>query len=471
MPSDLLKLLIELGRRYWPKRETIASLTAVLLGWRLYSVIGDDSLAAVGPIEWLSVVLPILFLLGLWLSTTRTPRSQKGRVGIIVSVLCESDESESRFRADFIDVLRQQLLRDGDESKFDLLVYPRHLAEQVQTVEAARKYLHKSRAHFIAFGRVRTRESKKEGFHLLELQGVVRHVPREKKVTKVVSEEFSAALPRKVRIDKEDDVIHLEATSEWLDIAARYVIGMAAAISGDIPYAEALFLSVKASIAPHHLRLPGVRAVVKGLPNWFRDIYRAALSHAIDRHAAKESAENLVRVEEACDKLLLVDPRHYGALLSKARAVFRLRRDTAEARRILMRCDGNTDGTWRYSLAFLYAYEGFMERARAEYSRAFRAHVGDKSVPNQVVEFLDSVAEEEPDKIQLHYCAGIVNLHAQGDLLGAENDFRLFLAGAGSNFLAEQAAARKHLEEIERRQQALLPPVPSVGIIGPGSGM
>jgi major membrane immunogen (membrane-anchored lipoprotein) len=62
-------------------------------------------------------------------------------------------------------------------------------------------------------------------------------------------------------------------------------------------------------------------------------------------------------------------------MMVKAICEFVLRRDIPAAHKLITRCRSNLDNTWRYSRAFLHAYQGKMEEAVADYKHAFNGPI------------------------------------------------------------------------------------------------
>ncbi len=48
-------------------------------------------------------------------------------------------------------------------------------------------------------------------------------------------------------------------------------------------------------------------------------------------------------------------------------------------------------------------------------------------MPIQSEEFMQIVLTEEPDKVQLNFCIGLINYNHKKDFLAAERDFTAFL--------------------------------------------
>ena len=67
------------------------------------------------------------------------------------------------------------------------------------------------------------------------------------------------------------------------------------------------------------------------------------------------------------------------------------------------------------------------ENAWKTFLAKFKGKVKDVTVPVQCEEFIQVALETEPEKVQLHYCSGLINYHAKKDSAGAIRDFTTFL--------------------------------------------
>ena len=125
---------------------------------------------------------------------------------------------------------------------------------------------------------------------------------------------------------------------------------------------------------------------------------------------------------------------------------FVARRDVAAAKREIRKCKDSPDCAWRYSEAFLLAYEGALTQAYRRYRVVFR-HSCPEHLPVEVEEFIMGVLEEEPDKVQLHFCLGVINYFAKGDKARALQELERFL----------EAAPRKAFPDERRRVHLWVP--------------
>src|SRR5438445_406003 len=80
------------------------------------------------------------------------------------------------------------------------------------------------------------------------------------------------------------------------------------------------------------------------------------------------------------------------------------------------------------------------DEAVADYRRAFQGPIGDRSVPVQCEEFIQIALAREPDRVQLHFCLGLINYHAKSDYAVAAEDLRQFLSKLKDGHFPRQAA-------------------------------
>ncbi len=391
---------------------------------------------------------------GLWAYSNHIPRTPVGRVGLIVAIVADDSQHEKQLRADFIAQLRKLLEPDKDLTKFFILELPRWACVRCTDPEAATRVLREARGCIMLYGTAKRRRLAGQESHLLEVEGIVLHAPITPEAGAVLSTDFRAVLPPRVYFPVDNDAFAFAATSELTEIAARYVIALAALVSADLRYSEQMLLSVEARLKSIRVTSGSIQDIGRKLPTRFIDLYTAWLNALYDAYFMSRRPAFLEEAERVVNALLKRDPTNAQALLFSAIAHFVLRRDVHAAKQAAYACRRITDQTWRYSYAFLLAYEGKTDRAREQYEIAFNGRIANVTVPVQVEEFIQIVLAEEPDQVQLHFFSGLVNLRAKGDLKGAHRDFEAFLAcESSSHFPDEVALSRRYLSECQSTSQ------------------
>ena len=448
--------LIEKGfewlERYLDKKPTafIAPLTisSILLLWIFYSS-EPKTISLSGLAFALTIGVIVAFV---WWITNRLPRVNKGNAGIVIGILCDDPAEDKQVKIDFVANLRQLIQQGG--SRFQLVELPSWALGELENYAVMDRLLRKVRGHFLLYGRVKLRNKDGKPVHLLAFEGIVRHRPVPSEISKELSVDFQKVLPRKVLIEKENDAFSFEATSEWTDVSTRYVVGTAALISGDVAYAENLFLYVQNKLKEDKTSNAGIKEVARLLPKRFCQLYAAWLGHLYAAYFSTRNIQYLVKEDEICSKLLHYDPKNGHGLMVKAICEFVLRRDVSAAHVLITQCRNDSDATWWYNRAFLHAYQGKMEEAIKDYNHAFQGPIPDVSVPVQCEEFIQIILAQEPDRTQLYFCLGQINFYAKQDFLAAERDFNLFLTKLkGTEFLRQAIEARKLIQDCKTKIQ------------------
>ena len=395
-----------------------------------------------------SAAVTFVLLAGFWLYTVRIPKNPKGKVGIAVAIISDEEQEGKQIEYDLVRSLRQLLHRDPAGANFHLLVLPTHAAEQISDFGSADRVLRQTRSHFMLYGQAKRRNYLGKEVHVLSLEGVVRHAPVPKNVSDSLANDFRQVLPRRVLVPRESDAIAFEVTSAWVDLSARFIVAVAAHLSGDVLYSERLFLDVEKSLQRAQELQGWLQPIARLLPDRIKGLYHDWLLGLYDRYFMTREERYIEQADAVCDKLLAREATDYAALLIKAIAEFVLRRDVRTARDLITRCRRIRDVTWRYSLAFLHAYDGDLQSAHDEYRRAFRGALQNITVPIQCEEFIQIVLEEEPNREHLNFCLGLINYNAKKDYTAASRDFDRFL---GSSTVGAFPWAKKLAEELRAK--------------------
>jgi tetratricopeptide (TPR) repeat protein len=458
--------LLDVVVERWASPVILALVALVASGVVAFSLI--ESLDRGSPIAWGLVGLTPLAVSAVWVLTNWVGKAPKGSIGLVIAIATESDEHNRQLRSDFITSLREHLLSDTPLTRFSLTEYGRRLAARVIDRDRAVRYMRKSRARMIVFGRARTRPSSNGDVHVLTISGVIEHPPIDPADKRLLATEFGQFLPRQWLISKENDFVGFEVTSESFDLAARYVVGVAAMVSGDFSYAESMLRGVQERLPRRAMRLRPTRELARRLPGRVENLYLLWISALREKYLRTRDDRVLEDADAVADKLLALNPEYEIALEFKALAHFVLDRDVAGSRRLLARCRKSPYGVWRYSSAFLFAYEGQLKKAREQYERAFRSRMPDGTIPTQVEEFIQIILDEEPERIGLHFALGLIAFEGKADYLAAREDFRRFIARSAGGFPEEEQLAREYMDRASVRLQVEDPTAPTaVGVSVP----
>ena len=448
MPEWKKELLGYVQER-WPTRTglTVALCTvAVLL---VYAFAGID-LGQVSLSEWGITIISLLVISILWLKT-RLPHVPKGKVGFGVAIQFEDSEHEKRLRSDFLLALRDLLAAPHLRHEFWFVELPKTVAKRITDPEQAQWVAKKANLHFVLYGRARLRQMPQGSAHVIDLRGLVRHAPISKEVSKRFGEDFGKVLPSRLIVGPDGNMFACEFAAKHVDAVARYVIGTAAALSNDFQYAEQLLIDSENRLKSFVENAEGspISVLLDTVQRRVRELYQIWLPALVQRYTFQRDMGALHEAEEIAGKLKQYDPNNYAAHLCAATCAFVFHRDITQAQSEIEACRKLKDGIWRYSEAFLHAYEGDLESAYRSYQKGFQSPLSDPTVPTQCEEFIQMILDSEPERYWLYYCLGLINYRAKGDLQSARADFRRFVKRAElPRFKTQAEIAAKWIEEI-----------------------
>jgi len=341
-------------------------------------------------------------------------------------------------------------LRDNGINTFHIVDFPQRFARNLDAT-SVRRLLSRSRCKFLIYGVGRIRRQENQEVHVFDLTGVVSHAPIPKSVSTRFAEEFTSLFPTKLLVPIENDFFSFEVTAYWLDVVVRYIVGVAAYYTRDLAYAEELLLSVEQRLNRDEPRVPAITRIKQSVPGRLRDVYKAGAYGWGDAYRIERDKVMLRNAELALDKLDARFPTDYNGHILRAMIAFALHRDIERAKREIDKCRAVNDSTWMYSDAFLHAYEGDLESAYRIYRKAFEYPSTDMTLAIQVEEFIQIVIDEEPDRVDLYFCLGLLNYRAKFDLEAARKDFGRFLNGTErSHYPRQHEAVEKWMGEINR---------------------
>lgn len=233
------------------------------------------------------------------------------------------------------------------------------------------------------------------------------------------------------------------------EIVTRYIIGIAAAVSGDLDYAEGLHRDVLDHL-PGESEFPVYIKLRDRIPIRLAEISMARAREAHSRWMVSRSEEDSIEIGEHLNQ---VDERYrkdnqYVTLRSIY--LFVVKREVEGALKLLRANRAELDPAWYYNMAFLEAYRGNLLGA-AQYYRALQRLSTNDSVNEQVDRFLEWLREEEPELVQLSFCEGYIAWKIRGDKVAALAEFREFVrrAEASNEFAAIVSRVKRWMKKLE----------------------
>lgn len=341
-------------------------------------------------------------------------RTPKDRVGVLICLHGDQDEDSQRAVSQF--TAEMQSAAHQASERFYVNVVQQSVAKRVVDLDEAKKLLRKSRGHFLVYGQVSKGKLQGQSGYLLRNYQLVVHSRVSDQLRSALSGEMSQVFPTRLFVGAEDDLQGYLYTGALFGLAARYTIGVAALYSRDFSYSENLLRQVTELNPTISRNSPAAKVfsvVVKRAKSRLAQIcmYRARLAYFEWNRIRSRSQLEVVRTEiENAAGWKSPTNTEYEYYTLKAICAFGLDRNISVARQNLYKCRNSGDASWRFSEAFLRAYEGNVSGACECYRRTLNKPVPPEMV-QQVVSFLEWVLIEEPQKKQIYFCLGYVLHH------------------------------------------------------------
>jgi tetratricopeptide (TPR) repeat protein len=374
------------------------------------------------------------------------PKNAKGKIGIVVAVQTENDEEKLRMERDLIRELDLNFQHSNLAGLFKIIKYPPTLSRKIDSPQDAGKYVKRSRAHFIVYGDLVQRQIDGKLNYVFRLRGLVVHTRIPNEVSRQMSSEFGEILPNRVNFPVSDELVGFEFTQKWLAKVAKFMTGTALFVSGNLDMAHTLLISLEGE-----LKVPEESPIQEKLRSKVEqrlvDILHSKLINSYIEYTRTRDERHILDSRSAVESLLARIPDDYRGLMQKAIVLF-FEGKTAEAIDVLCVVKSK-DSAWRYSLGFLYAFEGDIENAMEQYKKAAYGDFQPCTAVD-IDEFIGDILRRHPTKIQLHFFRGVVNLKRRSDYVLAKQDFERFLASEDSSrFKPLVDLAEKYLSNIK----------------------
>ncbi|MDD2913908.1 MAG: hypothetical protein PHP70_01180 [Gallionella sp.] len=448
MPSP--KEIVQFFEESWYKKSGLVTVELIALVTLATLLVQANAHILVWALLTPSVLLCIYLF---WGYTTRPPIVPKDKVGFLVCITCTDEAELRKIEEDFIDPLRKLVKSGVAGNTFYFLQMPQHFAMQVVDADSASEMRMRCRAHFMIYGRVKKRIINGKETHIVELEGAVAHQPISKKVQDSLVSEFTELLPRNVHISTENDLFSFQFTSEWAEVVARYIIGIAAACSGDLKYAESLYRDVLLRLNNKEHSFPVYRKLKERVPNRLAEIYEARATDCHNKWSETHNPAYLLEVDNWLNKIEPQCQDRGVAITLCAITKFLIARSPDESIKLLKKLKHEDGRIWQCNMAFLYAYKGNLKQAARHYRRA---SICNFELDNlyQIEEFICWMLEQEPSKYELYFCLGFVNWLIKEDMVLALEYFTKFIELCESqHYVQEQKLIGEWMNEILNKKQ------------------
>ncbi|MBV9240485.1 MAG: hypothetical protein JO314_00625, partial [Acidobacteria bacterium] len=171
-------------------------------------------------------------------------------IGIVIAINATDPESHERVTTDFVSTVRKLSATQLDRP-LQVIELPKNQAEKIRDEMSARRALDKCRAHFIVWGTARKRKIDDKEHVVLDLWAYARHNDIVQSLSETFGKEMAELLPRRAHISMANDLIEMELTALTVQLAAHYIVAVAAYLSEELPYALSLFEELQRKAEAH----------------------------------------------------------------------------------------------------------------------------------------------------------------------------------------------------------------------------
>jgi tetratricopeptide (TPR) repeat protein len=411
----------------------------------------------------------LLIIWGLfWLSQRKKlPRNKKDRVGLIICVKTENNKQKIRLKNDLVRRLNELVLNNNLSSIANIILLNNYQADKlvailnnysgvINAIKRGKKLpkkipveiknwlkiQRKIRGHFFVWGDIKERTDGEKKY-FFDLEALVIHNPVNLKIQNKVLEEFVSVWCKNISFQEKIEFRGFKITADFIFMAARYIIGIAALISRDPTLALDLHQKLKDDLSKYGELPPNLKHIKNKLSSLLAE-------ECLLLSELYYSSNDLEQSKKYLEKSLAALPNNYGAYLFKAILEFQIEKDTNKALktvRVAKRYAEN-DGTWRYSEGFLLMYLEKFEEAMGVYKKISESTYPDEELTlRQVYQFNITSLEEDPDKIQSYFILGYLKLKKSQNYPEALQYFEKFINVAQNlekfNILTERAKSYK----------------------------
>ena len=398
---------------------------------------------------WAIVAIGVWCLyIGVCLFKYRLPRAKKNCVAVLFCIEAESEKlfatASSKLVSNF-----QAALEHNAKIRFNALCVPKERVAKydLKQDEDCLELLCKTNSILLVQVRYTTDDVDDSGNFKLTVCYGVRHPEIDEDVEKALSYDMAqlGAPIRSQRFEKKNTIDVFDFTTQALVFACQYIMGFAVLLAGDGQNAVTLLLQARQIV---EINEGGYFDKNNLLQLVDERLYAAYYLSAAAQLRKFQSDHSIVYLQEMDKNLELsnrIRPDTYGYNLDKAYVLVCLYKDGKAAKKCIERCkEINQNNSWHYSEAFLCAYlDKSAGIVMSKYAKAFT-----KPYANliELLDFIEFVLEQEPDKMTLHLAAGMIYSKA-GDNILARQHISIYLENVPQT-------DRRTLEKIDKLMQS-----------------
>lgn len=380
----------------------------------------------------------------------RLPRNDDKRTGIVIA-MHGKDLEALRLKKKFINELNRNIHDASLSDVFNVVPLKNHQAEKVHGRNEIEKINKKIKGHFYLYGDIQKERDGNEYRYFIKLEGYIAHKIIPIPVSQELSVDFRNVLPKEIDFSELFGYRCIRATGKIAYLAAKYVVGVAALLSENPFLAFRLHKDLENEFGVYdqiESEMSGIGEIHKldrKYLNHLREKLRKMISNESLILARVYQIKNNIPESKKClDIAERSNPRNYGVHLLKGIFAFLYEQDANLALACIKKAKqlaGNAQ-EWRYSLAFLYFWQGDFDAAYRESQKIIKnAYENESITVNEIEDFNLKILESRRDKPQLYFWIAYIVLKKRGDAVLARKYFESFLTACNGTmpFLEEKA--------------------------------
>ena len=475
--DDLVKSIDYIENRF-PKGSTL--LITVLASILLFAFL-DNFISKIIPFIYYRLILYLCILLILvlvWLYYKYRLPSNNNRVGMIIAINTENDKQKIRVKNDFISRLNELIAENNLKSQLNVILLNNFQSEKVSKIlndytfkqneinktfgeqellkiktpkefKKWGKLQNKTRGHFYIWGSIKERLDTDQKY-FFKLDALVIHNPVNKVIHEKLQKDFLTIWFKNISFIEKLELKGFQLTADLVFIAAKYIIGIAALISGDLFLANKLHETLEndfkkfTPIPPNILKIQGQLR-----PLLAEEYFLIGRSYYLPRGDFNKSSQYL-------DKSIKINPKNYGGYIGKSLIEFVHEKNPQKALNSVLQAKwyAGEDGTWRYNLGFLLLYtEKFKEALKIYEDIKNNCYPGEESVVEEVINFNENILKCEKNKIQSYFIIGFIQYFKKENYPLAFSNFEKFIQYSNllPKFSELEEQAKKYYGELKKK--------------------
>lgn len=408
-----------------------------------------------------------LAICGIWGLTwfferKRLPKNRENSIGLVLSIKTENDKQKIRIRNDFVKRMNDLMAANNLTTKINVILLQNHQIDYLsnvlsnysknkqssQAIKAWEKVRKTIRGHFFVWGDIKERQDE-ENKYFLDLDALVVHAPVHVITQQKIVNEFLSVWYKQISFDERIEFKGFLFTADSVFMAVKYIVGIAALVSGDVFLALSLHESLNCD--PYFKTFnpipPNLVHVKKQLIGLLSEEYLLAAKYAFQK-GNRQDVDKYLSLSQQLQQ-------SYGAYLFQAIVEFLYKNDSQAALSTIYKAKkiAGADGAWRYSEAFLLMYQEQYPKALKAYKKIIKnTFVNEELTLPEIYDFNEKYLAQNPDKIQSLFIIGYLKYKKDNNLGDALDNFDKFIEKAKgqrqhSSLLTQ---AKSYKSEIEK---------------------